>query len=1071
MGSRASGDAPEFRRRLEEIFFAPDAPEVFHSVAHRHEVWREDPFDVASIHGEARDVFDGIVHRATTPPGTSSGRILLLLGESGSGKTHLMRAFRTSVHGRGAGYFGYMQMSSSTSSYARYILRNLLDSLDHPYFESRSPASGLFRLSTALAEACPVRVRTGAGALIPTPAALAEEGESIERAGAIVRQAAEELVRSPSCGSVDIDLIAALLFLQTGNPLLKNLVLKYLRCEDLSEVQRKQLGGMAPKVHEEDPIRLIEGLGRLMWATHGNILVLALDQLEDVYDVDDARIQFRRIMTAVREIADAVPSSAIVISCLEDYYVELRKELTRSLIDRVERDPEPVKLRGARTAEEVRLLVEFRLRWLYESKGIEVAGDWPRDVPRTYPILEAELDAMASLRARDVLDRCREFRTGGGARVPGASPAVPPDSAPPGPAGAAGAAVVSIEQAWNDALAEAAAPPPGEESLPAILARALQACGRELEGAPRISASVSGNVVLVDGAGEPIAAGICERSAAGGGLARQIEALEAAAGGRRVVIVRSTEFPRSARTKIAAILGDCLARGGRRAVVQDSEWRAMIAFEMFERTHGKLPEFDAWRRTERPLRRLHAIQAILGLDGPAPSLTRQEAPPERTVPPPVVERTAAALPIAYGERAADDAAARVIIPGQSKGRVSRAIEIGLSELTRHVAFLGGTGSGKTTAAMNCVEQLILLGIPSILVDRKGDLCSWADPGGRREAPGAGRRAESLGLLREAADVAVYTPGDPRGRPLSIPLVPAGLHHLPEVERDQLVGYAAAAIASMMGYGERSAAQKAQAAILRCALSILCRAGRSPGIGEIIDVVHDRDPELLDDLGHLDPKHCDRLVNDLETLRITKGSLFDGGGDAVDVERLLGLRDGRAGKTRISIISTKFLPSARDVEFWMTQFLVAVGRWISVRPAATLQAVLVLDEADLYLPATSKPPTKEPLESLLKRARSAGLGLFLATQSPGDLDYKCRDNIRTWIIGRVKETTALAKLAPMLGGSRDGAADRLPGLEPGNFYLVRDGGVEAFKGRQSLIAPEQVPEERILELARRSAGGA
>jgi hypothetical protein len=29
-----------------------------------------------------------------------------------------------------------------------------------------------------------------------------------------------------------------------------------------------------------------------------------------------------------------------------------------------------------------------------------------------------------------------------------------------------------------------------------------------------------------------------------------------------------------------------------------------------------------------------------------------------------------------------------------------------------------------------------------------------------------------------------------------------------------------------------------------------------------------------------------------------------------------------------------------------------------------------------------------------RARSAGVGVFLATQSPGDFDYKCKENVRT-----------------------------------------------------------------------------
>jgi DNA helicase HerA-like ATPase len=52
------------------------------------------------------------------------------------------------------------------------------------------------------------------------------------------------------------------------------------------------------------------------------------------------------------------------------------------------------------------------------------------------------------------------------------------------------------------------------------------------------------------------------------------------------------------------------------------------------------------------------------------------------------------------------------------------------------------------------------------------------------------------------------------------------------------------------------------------------------------------------------------------------------------------------------------------------------------PQRRLQAVFLFDEADIYLPAGMKQPaTKAPMEDLLKRARSAGVGVFLASQSP------------------------------------------------------------------------------------------
>ena len=152
---------------------------------------------------------------------------------------------------------------------------------------------------------------------------------------------------------------------------------------------------------------------------------------------------------------------------------------------------------------------------------------------------------------------------------------------------------------------------------------------------------------------------------------------------------------------------------------------------------------------------------------------------------------------------------------------------------------------------------------------------------------------------------------------------------------------------------------------------------------------------------------------------------------------------------------------------MSQFLLTVDRWRAKNPASDgrLQAVFLFDEADQYLPAVGKPATKGPMESLLKRARSAGIGLFLATQSPGDLDYKCRDQVLTWLIGRVKEPVAINKLKPMLDAGRVDAAAKLPGQAAGQFYVVRESNVTAIQVDRNLIPTDQVPEDRILELAR------
>jgi DNA helicase HerA-like ATPase len=214
-----------------------------------------------------------------------------------------------------------------------------------------------------------------------------------------------------------------------------------------------------------------------------------------------------------------------------------------------------------------------------------------------------------------------------------------------------------------------------------------------------------------------------------------------------------------------------------------------------------------------------------------------------------------------------------------------------------------------------------------------------------------------------------------------------------------------------------------------------------------------------------------LVAQLDSLRLRNAALFEGGGESLRMESLLGLgRYQRPNRTRLSVIYTGFLGDNENILFWVSQFLSEALRFCQRNPNDELQAVVMFDEADLYIPANSKPATAEPLQSLLKRARSAGLGMMLATQSPGDLDYKSRDQITSWFIGRVREDTALRKLkAAFQSESGLDPTTALPGQTVGEFHLVQEGLVRPIKAQRSLIAAEQVPFDRIEQLAAETRG--
>jgi len=412
--------------------------------------------------------------------------------------------------------------------------------------------------------------------------------------------------------------------------------------------------------------------------------------------------------------------------------------------------------------------------------------------------------------------------------------------------------------------------------------------------------------------------------------------------------------------------------------------------------------------------------------------------------------------------------------GVTSGLRTSPVTITPDELTTHAAFLGATGSGKTTVALGIIEHLLGRGIPAILIDRKGDLGRYADPGawiGPASDPSAEARRSLLG---GRLDVALFTPGAAEGRPLSIAAIPPGLGAMKSAERAKTARYAASALAGMMNY-RTSGADEARTVILALAMDLISQA-RPDGavtLRELIEFIAEADPSLVNAIGRIDTKHFARLVENLETILHSRSELLAARGEPMDVEFLLGLgQHASPGRTRLSIVSTKFLGANQDIQFWVAQFLMELARWTSRSPSKTLQAVVLFDEADLYLPAVGKPATKEPMEGLLKRARSAGLGLMLASQSPGDFDYKCRENIRAWFLGRIKEETAIRKMRPMLGEARGVDLDaRLPTQSTGQFHLLREGQATAFRADRSLIETRQMPESEILALARRTREGA
>jgi hypothetical protein len=1064
-----------------------------HSITWEDDLWRADPVDVEAIHAHARRKFSELLDAVSE---TSSGqaRILLFHGQSGAGKTHLIRALRTSAHRAGKAYFGYAQMTPDVANYADYYLRRLVNSLEKPYDPDEGGESALARLTNRLV----------ADKAVLAPAKLEKLKEAKLDDAQLARMVlalADEIVAAPKFAgqSLDINIVRALLYLQRSDPRIDQRVRQYLYGRQLTELAQAGVAALDPNAGEGRAFEIIESLGRLMWTVDRAALVFCIDQVEDLRFFEDAEERFQKAVRDLIQVANRVPTSIVLISCLADFYGKAREVLAQSYIDRIEKAG-PVRLAEARSAEEARLII---------AKRLSLDGGGIAD-PTLYfgPQFFEEFSGLSTRRILELAQTRMREQQGDAKPEPGDAGGFISTLAAAlgfGREGDDGAEApeVDFRPAWERFTAQSEAEiPSDDQALLDVLTGALTLTSQEWRGSLEVSLKrldlspelPAADLTLRhdDGFASDARIFLCNRATQGGGLKRQLDRLLPAMLGKKCFMLRASDFPPNKKNQTAQAFRKFKEGGGRSLLVPITDWERMMMVREFHAQHRHDPGFAAWFERAKLLSDVPALTQLLRLD-----LFRQDgregepdaaalSPPAAGTPQgtdwtgwggatylPSAQRQEKELPLSVLLDEAGDSATSILAGRALK--TNKSITLNKDVLKRHAAVLGGSGSGKTTLALCVIEQLLLKGTPAVLIDRKGDLCSYANPDVWRALEGEfGERRGEREKLADSIDVAVYTPGRASGRPISITLLPNGINELPEQEQQLLANLSAAALGDML-HLKNSATHQKQSGTLSVALRILgSRFSKEVTLADLIHLLEEEDPELTDLTQRMDPSGRVRrdLVAQLDSLRHRNSALFEAGGEPLRMESLLGFgRHGRTdGRTRLSIIYTGFLGDNENILFWVAQFLSEALRFCQRNPNDELQAVVMFDEADLYIPANAKPATAEPLQSLLKRARSAGLGIMLATQSPGDLDYKSRDQITSWFIGRVREDTALRKLRAAFqseSGLDPGAV--LPGQTVGEFHLVQEGLVRPMRAQRSLINAEQVPFDRIEQLARETKG--
>src|SRR5258705_687143 len=404
-----------------------------------------------------------------------------------------------------------------------------------------------------------------------------------------------------------------------------------------------------------------------------------------------------------------------------------------------------------------------------------------------------------------------------------------------------------------------------------------------------------------------------------------------------------------------------------------------------------------------------------------------------------------------------------------------------------------TGSGKTGLCIALLEEAAIDGIPSIIIDPKGDLTNllltfpdlkpehlapWLSEEDAQKkilstADYAAQQAElwKKGLgdwgqdgarikrLGDSADFRIYTPGSSSGIPVSILKSFAAPPEAIREDSELMAERVNTTVTSLLGLLEIEAdpIKSREHILISTILNSSWMSGQDLDIAGLIQQIESPPMTKLGvkAIESFFPfKDRQELSMSLINLLAAPGFSSWMEGEPLDIQQILHTAE---GKPRLSIFSIAHLNDAQRM-FFVSLLLNQTLGWMRTQSGTTsLRAVLYMDEIFGYFPPTANPPSKIPLLTLLKQGRAFGLGVVLVTQNPVDLDYKGLSNAGTWFIGRLQTERDKARMLEGLEGIAGGSGmkfDRnqmeqtLAGLGNRIFLLnnVHEDGAEVFETR-------------------------
>ena len=295
------------------------------------------------------------------------------------------------------------------------------------------------------------------------------------------------------------------------------------------------------------------------------------------------------------------------------------------------------------------------------------------------------------------------------------------------------------------------------------------------------------------------------------------------------------------------------------------------------------------------------------------------------------------------------------------------ISVALKTMNRHGLIGGATGTGKTKSLQIIAEQLSLKGVPTLLMDIKGDL-SGIGAAANSDDKGSVERMEALNL-----------PFEPSASPVEL----LSISDEPGVRlRATVEDFGPILFSKILELNET------QESIISIIFKY-CSDKNLPlvdleDIRRVLQYVTDSaegKTELNANYGTISPASLGAILRKIVGLEQQGASKFFGE-PSFDVQDLLKTKDGKGIVNIIRLVDVQNQPNLFST-FMLSLMNKIYSEFPEAGDADKPKLVIFIDEAHLIFKEATKALLNQ-IETMVKLIRSKGVGLYFVTQVPGDV---------------------------------------------------------------------------------------